>query len=405
MSDSQIFQRIQKFNRDRDPELLQLKFQKMQADPFTFLRGSCHLFYEDWPQDSALNLAPKSWICGDLHLENFGSYKGDNRLTYFDLNDFDEAILAPCTWDIARLVTSIFLAFPDDDNNLEQARSLSEIFLTAYTNNLIEGKARWVEREIAEGLVEKLLDEASKIEREDFLDKRTVVDGKHRQILIKDRKTRSVSEATKEKIKSCLEKFASQQPEPEFFQVIDVAWRIAGTGSLGLERYMVLVEGQGSPDRNYLLDLKLTKESSLEKYTACQQPDWPNQAQRVVTIQKRMQAISLALLNTLAIDQKSYIIREYQPTEDKIELAAERQLKDKELKQLMQTLGQIVASAQLRSSGRQGSAIADELIDFARQERWRKEAIEYGHEYSQKVVADWQEFGHELSINRRQANE
>ena len=43
----------------------------------------------------ALPHSPVCWICGDLHIENFGSYKGDNRLVYFDLNDFDESILAP----------------------------------------------------------------------------------------------------------------------------------------------------------------------------------------------------------------------------------------------------------------------------------------------------------------------
>jgi uncharacterized protein (DUF2252 family) len=392
MHNSKLVKRIQKFNRDRDPEMLRLKFQKMQQDPFVFFRGSCHLFYEDFPNDSKLNRAPKSWSCGDLHLENFGSYKGDNRLTYFDLNDFDEAILAPCTWDIARLVTSIFLAFPSNNNDLEQARSLGEIFLTAYANNLIAGKARWVEREIAEGLVKNLLEEARKIDREEFLEKRTVLDGKQRQILIKENKTRPVAEATKEKIKFCIAKFASQQPQPEFFQVIDIAWRIAGTGSLGLERYMVLVEGKGSPDRNYILDLKAATESSLAKYVECKQPHWQTEAERVITIQKRMQAISMALLNTVSINGKSYIIREYQPTEDKIELSAERELKDKELKQLMQTFGQIVASAQLRSSGRQGSAIADELIDFAQQDWWSTEVMKYARDYSQKVAADWQEF-------------
>jgi uncharacterized protein (DUF2252 family) len=400
MHNSKLVKRIQKFNRDRDPEMLRLKFQKMQQDPFVFFRGSCHLFYEDFPNDSRLNRAPKSWSCGDLHLENFGSYKGDNRLTYFDLNDFDEAILAPCTWDIARLVTSIFLAFPSNNDDLEQARSLGEIFLTAYTNNLIAGKARWVEREIAEGLVKNLLEEARKIDREEFLEKRTVLDGKQRQILIKENKTRPVAEATKEKIKFCIAKFASQQPQPEFFQVIDIAWRIAGTGSLGLERYMVLVEGKGSPDRNYILDLKAATESSLAKYVECKQPHWQTEAQRVVTIQKRMQAISMALLNTVSIDGKSYIIREYQPTEDKIELPAERELKDKELKQLMQTFGQIVASAQLRSSGHQGAAIADELIDFAKQDWWSKKVINYAYKYSQKVAADWQEFCQKMQVSR-----
>lgn len=42
---------------------------------------------------------------------SYGSYKGDNRLAYFDLNDFDESTLAPCLWEVSRMVASIFVAF------------------------------------------------------------------------------------------------------------------------------------------------------------------------------------------------------------------------------------------------------------------------------------------------------
>ena len=111
-----VAERIRRFNAGRDPERLRLKYKAMHKDPFAFLRGTCHLFYEDWPARSPLNDAPLAWICGDLHLENFGTFKGDNGLEYFDLNDFDEAILAPCTWDITRLVTDKIVAADWDAN-------------------------------------------------------------------------------------------------------------------------------------------------------------------------------------------------------------------------------------------------------------------------------------------------
>src|SRR6185503_12736779 len=99
------YERILAFNKDRVPELLQLKYRLMAEDPFRFFRGTCHLFYEDlagkitWKDDT------KAWICGDLHLENFGSYKGDNRVVYFDVNDYDESLLAPASWEFVRLLT------------------------------------------------------------------------------------------------------------------------------------------------------------------------------------------------------------------------------------------------------------------------------------------------------------
>ena len=105
-----IIERIQSFNADREPERLALKYQRMRANAFAFFRGTCHLFYEDWVKGGPLDAAPLAWLSGDLHLENFGSYKGDNRLGYFDLNDFDEAFLAPASWDLARFTTSLYLA-------------------------------------------------------------------------------------------------------------------------------------------------------------------------------------------------------------------------------------------------------------------------------------------------------
>src|SRR5712671_315 len=60
--------------------------------------------------DTALDDAPLVWVCGDLHLENFGSFHGDDGRANFDVNDFDEAALAPASWDLARLLTSLHLA-------------------------------------------------------------------------------------------------------------------------------------------------------------------------------------------------------------------------------------------------------------------------------------------------------
>ena len=108
--DRDVWGLIQTFNSQRDRATLAQKYIKMRKNAFTFFRGTCHLFYRDLPPDSILNTAPTVWSCGDLHLENFGAYKGDNRQIYFGIDDFDEGILAPCTWDIARLLTSIFLA-------------------------------------------------------------------------------------------------------------------------------------------------------------------------------------------------------------------------------------------------------------------------------------------------------
>ena len=77
---NEVTERILRFNAGRAADLLKIKYAKMAERPFAFYRATCHLFADAWPRDSALNSTPPVWGCGDLHFENFGSYKGDNRL-------------------------------------------------------------------------------------------------------------------------------------------------------------------------------------------------------------------------------------------------------------------------------------------------------------------------------------
>lgn len=64
-----VAERIRDFNAGRDPERLAMKYAGMAESAFAFLRGTCHLFWQDWPRKSPLDDAPLGWICGDLHLD------------------------------------------------------------------------------------------------------------------------------------------------------------------------------------------------------------------------------------------------------------------------------------------------------------------------------------------------
>ncbi len=105
------FTKDKEYNLALVPDMLQIKYKLMTENMFRFYRGTCHIFYEDLAKANNMPPSPLAWICGDLHLENFGSYKATNRLVHFDLNDFDEAILAPAAWEVVRMVTSILIAF------------------------------------------------------------------------------------------------------------------------------------------------------------------------------------------------------------------------------------------------------------------------------------------------------
>ena len=131
---------LRQCNAGRDPQRLALKYARMKESPFVFLRGACPLFYATLPALPAVTAAPLAWCCGDLHFENFGSYKADNRLVYFDINDFDEAALAPCTWDIVRLLTSFLCGAAALHATAAEATALARECLLAYRAALLRGK-------------------------------------------------------------------------------------------------------------------------------------------------------------------------------------------------------------------------------------------------------------------------
>ena len=389
-----VVQSLQRFNLGRDPERLAMKFARMRASAFGFLRGSCHLFYDRLPLSGAFatDAAPHAWICGDAHLENFGCYKGDNRLAYFDLNDFDEATLAPLTWDLVRFLASVLVA--DDAINCtnEQSTRLCEEFLDAYAAVLACGKAGWVERETADGLIGTLLEDVRQRTRPEFLDRRTLRQGKHRTIRCDGKHALTADAAQRAAVVALMHEVAANAPDPSFYDVIDVARRIAGTGSLGVDRFIVLVRGKGSPDGNFLLDLKQALPSAPQARVGVRQPDWQSDAARVVTLQRRMQAVSMAFLQALDWHGESYILRGLQPSEDRVSLGAQG-VGFGAIRGAIRTMGSVMASAHLRSSGRQGAAIADEFVAFGSAiGSWKAPMLASAVDAAQQVQQDFKTF-------------
>src|SRR6201986_1710083 len=169
-----LIERLKRFNEGLLPEKVELKYESMSENAFRFFRGHCHLFYEDLAAAEPLPLSPLAWICGDLHIENFGSYKGDNKLVYFDLNDFDEALLAPASYETVRMVTSIFIALDNLGFAPEKALKMAQLFMKTYSATLAKGKAISIEPRTAKGIVCDFLTSATNSTYRDLLKKRTV---------------------------------------------------------------------------------------------------------------------------------------------------------------------------------------------------------------------------------------
>jgi uncharacterized protein (DUF2252 family) len=388
---SALTARIVRYHAGRAPDLLERKYAAMASSPFAFYRGSCQLFLDAWPVRTALHSAPAAWSCGDLHFENLGCYKGDNRLAYFDLNDFDEAALLPVTWDVVRFAGSVLVGAPELCVSDGDAAALANLYLDAFSTSLAFGKAKWVERETASGMVRALLDEVRERSRKTLLNERTKLKRERRRIRVDGVKALAASRDDRRRVTRTVEKLGVHLGKKRFYEVLDVARRVAGCGSLGLARWIILVEGKGSPRGNYLLDLKESRAPAPGKRSPCKQPHWGTDAERIVSVQRRVQAVSPALLTAINMDGRSFVLRELQPLQDRMRMEAWGGDIDN-LRDAMTTMGHVTAWAALRASGRDGSATADDLIAFANDRSWRRGALAMAKRVAARTLTEWRQF-------------
>ena len=391
-------------NRGRDPQRVQIKLAAIRADAFAFFRGASALFYDTLVLPRALLASPAVLACGDLHLQNFGSYKGDNRLVYFDINDFDESCVAPVAFELARFLTSVRLAGGTLALGDKLTGDLMTAFVDTYAANIAAGKPRWVERALATGPVKALLQGAKRRHRRDLIRARTRrKSGKGKsniELIIDGKRTLAATAREREHAAALLARHARRQGAADFFEPLDIARRIAGNGSLGLERYVALVRGNGRADGQYLIDIKYTPASSLIPHSGMPQPRWRHKAERVATIQGIVQAIPPALLGAVVDGKRSYLIKEMQPSADRVNLSAlQGKSATLNLGAVIRTMAEVTAWGHLRGCGRCGTAAADTLASFAVQKAWRKPLLAQAEVAHQRVLQQWQAYADDYNAD------
>ncbi|MBK8159723.1 MAG: DUF2252 family protein [Rhodospirillaceae bacterium] len=384
--------------QDIRAELLALKRRKMAQSAFAFYRGTGDLFYARWLKPLLKIAAPTVWLNGDMHLENFGTYRGDNRLTYFDIGDFDDAARGPAVIDLFRFVTGIILAAPELGISRKVAKALARHGLARYRAALVDGKPRWLERRTATGAIGDLLHDLERRSQADLLEKRTVLKNGKRRLRFDTGKAIKLGKAETAAVVQAIDRFARKRAYPDFFEVLDVAQRVAGLGALGRPRYVVLIKGNGGKDGQSLIDLKAQPGSALVKALTKarhRQPDFANEARRVVAIEYHLQAAAPAFLTDIKIGKTAFTFRELQPDQDKLEAAhlagdAGRQ------EEAIGAMGDLIAWAQLRASGWRAGATIDDLMAWAgmrkRGDDWIDSVLALSDTAATAVESDWHAF-------------
>lgn len=177
---------------------------------------------------------------------------------------------------------------------------------------------------------------------------------------------------------------------PYNYEVISTVFRLAGTGSIGLKRYLFLLKSTNTKNKYLLLDMKQARSSSAAPYVPVQQLAWDTEAARVIGVQQRMQNIPAALLSTTVFRDGSYIIQEFQPVKDSIKF---KQLEDyRDMYQVIDDMAALTASSQLRCGGMQGSGTIDDLMAFGADQGWQEAVIAYAQQYARNMKGYYKEY-------------
>ena len=307
----------------------------MMASPFTFYRGAAKIMAADLQGTPTAGLVCQ--LCGDAHLSNFGAFASPERTLLFDLNDFDETLPGPFEYDVKRMAASFTIAarnnsFGEDDQRevtLTAVRSYREAMadfagmstldvwyarrseeeLMAMANaEMGASKARnKADKKAEKKALKRAQKTAGKAHTRDSLQALSKlaehVDGNYRivsqpPVVIPARELAPSIGMSEEQFQHIVhEQFrayrATLQPDRrrllERFEVIDVARKVVGVGSVGTRAFIVLLQGRNQEDPLFL-QVKEATRSVLEDHLP--KSIYKQPGERVVQGQRLMQAAS-----------------------------------------------------------------------------------------------------------------
>ena len=329
---------------DREPDLVPVRHGRMMISPFAFYRGTAVVMAEDLKDTPVAGLPVQ--LCGDAHLSNFGAFGSPERRLVFDLNDFDETLPGPFEYDVKRMVTSFVVAGRDNGFAGAETRAVARAAAAAYrtamaafaqlgtmdvwyasldedkiteavrdavasskqaAKNAKPSKKKRAEKqarlaELAEKQTRQLSARARTRDSTQALSKLGEAAGGGYRIAsqppvvipLRDLAPALSPAETGQLVREQFRAYrATLQPDRrhllEQFEVVDVARKVVGVGSVGTRAFIVLLQGRDARDPLFL-QVKEATASVLEAHLP--RSRYRQHGQRVVQGQRLMQAAS-----------------------------------------------------------------------------------------------------------------
>ncbi len=332
---------IARSHEGRIPWLVPVRFGRMAASPYGFLRGTAIVMAEDFALLPSTNIQPV--ICGDAHVGNIGFYASPERTLVLDLNDFDEAHPGSWEWDLRRLATSVWVAGRENGASEGECEAAARACSAAYRAHMRELYDQPLFLRSFEELdLERLKDTASEksltrqIERsakraqrrtsDRALPRFTEVFDGYRRIVEEPPLITRPSDLEFEDVAAGLDDYLGTL-EPHWqrvlggYTLVDIVHKVVGVGSVGLRAYIALLEGSG-PNDVIFLQLKQARRSVIARHVHGESAWHAHQGQRVVEYQRALQTVSDPLLGWTTVRGHQYYVRQFRNMKGTIPLDA-----------------------------------------------------------------------------------
>jgi uncharacterized protein (DUF2252 family) len=405
--------------RGRVPALVALKKQLMAASPFGYFRGAVPVMAYDL--SLIANTGIRNQLCGDAHVRNLGAFAAPDGRLVFDINDFDETIVAPFEWDVKRMATSLVLAGRGTGVKDLDCREAAGVFLESYRTMMamfarmpvLEVARYQVHRLQSMGAVAGILQIAERATPMHTLLTLTEAKGEASVVAKKGGKSTAkkamktvesqlpqrvfktmpptltrVTGGLKAKVLESLTKYSeSLQPERRHFLVqykpVDVAFKVVGTGSVGLRDYVVLMEGNGPKDPLFL-QIKEEVASGYAPYLpVAARKEKQHQGRRVVDGERAMQVQSDPFLGWTTMEGRDYLVRQLNDHKASIQLES---LKGTGLLEYAAVCGEMLARGHARAGD--SAMIAGYL---GRSTRFDDAVGQFAEAYANQTELDWKQ--------------
>jgi uncharacterized protein (DUF2252 family) len=378
------------------PEAVATKFAILAASPFSFFRGTALLYYRDHAGvDGHL---PAVFCIGDVHPENFGIMPSAAGHPFFAPNDFDEAWIAPFTYDTGRGAVGFWMAAREQGLSRKARRAVVRAFVEGYLAGLVDFAADDSEHthQITEDTCPSVLKAAfakARRPRDRFLAKR-VDPGTHRFLPEERIEPRNDLVSS---LQPVVDAYAASLGGPArsdgFFQVRDVALRHGGgTASQGLARFWVLLEGPSpDPTDDVIIELKMARRSALYGLVPATAFDARTSAERIALAHHEFLVDGDALYGAAEIEGRSFVVRERSPMKVNISVAG---FGAEELIAYADVCGRALAQTHARSEshvvdvGVDGPGAEIGILRVVQPEVFVADALEWAEEGGERVLAD-----------------